>query len=415
MNKKITIIFIMAVAICWASRFLMLSFIDNTKNDLSYTIASNFHLVRTIEPSDSNFTDLGFLKKTLDSCDIVLLGEQQHGDGTTFEAKSRIINYLHQKMGFNILAFEASFEDCLYFSPTDNSVDSFTKALYPFWATASQTIFLRNQLKMQNNTMSFVGFDLQWTGQVSNTERTQRIQTILNRNQLKMANFPNFSSILDSITYYTGRYKSTHLSKIQKKTILQELDSIIKQIKGENEDDRRIMLNISDYFYYRWMLSEEEQKEWRDKKMAENIIWLKEKKYPHKKIILWAANMHGISLDSLNNFYSFITMGQYLKKKYKDAYYALSFTSFEGTTYNIATQSPNKINESMTNSLEYFLHNEEIMYGFIDFRRQPFEQKKRAYYSKILGHANYLEQWSNATDGLFFINKMEAANVQSNQ
>ncbi len=38
---------------------------------------------------------------------MVLLGEQHHGDGATFQAKTRLVKYLHEQKGFNVLVWES--------------------------------------------------------------------------------------------------------------------------------------------------------------------------------------------------------------------------------------------------------------------------------------------------------------------
>src|SRR5688572_14029768 len=62
--------------------------------------------LKSIDPGDEDFSDLEPLRKAIGAARIVQLGEQSHGDGATFHAKARLIKFLHQKMGFDVLAME---------------------------------------------------------------------------------------------------------------------------------------------------------------------------------------------------------------------------------------------------------------------------------------------------------------------
>ena len=75
-------------------------------------IAAHASPLRTLDPSDPDDRDLSPLGNAIGTRRIVLLGEQTHGDGATFQAKARIIRYLHQKLGFDLLVFESGFYDC---------------------------------------------------------------------------------------------------------------------------------------------------------------------------------------------------------------------------------------------------------------------------------------------------------------
>jgi erythromycin esterase len=68
--------------------------------------------LRSIDSADNDFHDLEPLRETLKGVRVVMLGEQSHGDGTTFLAKTRLIRFLHERMGFDVLAFESGFYDC---------------------------------------------------------------------------------------------------------------------------------------------------------------------------------------------------------------------------------------------------------------------------------------------------------------
>ena len=65
----------------------------------------------SVSPSVTDFSDLAGFRDAIGSSRVVLLGEQSHGDGTTFLAKTRLIQFLHQELGFDVLAFESGLFD----------------------------------------------------------------------------------------------------------------------------------------------------------------------------------------------------------------------------------------------------------------------------------------------------------------
>jgi erythromycin esterase-like protein len=71
-------------------------------------LAANAIVLRSIEPGNEDFADLEPLRQAVGDARIVQLGEQSHGDGATFHAKTRLIKFLHQKLDFDTLAFTAA-------------------------------------------------------------------------------------------------------------------------------------------------------------------------------------------------------------------------------------------------------------------------------------------------------------------
>jgi hypothetical protein len=67
--------------------------------------------VRSIDPYDQDFTDLEPLRMALEGVRLVMLGEADHQSGSDFLAKTRLVKFLHQELGFDVLAFEAPLYD----------------------------------------------------------------------------------------------------------------------------------------------------------------------------------------------------------------------------------------------------------------------------------------------------------------
>lgn len=73
-----------------------------------------FIKIASLEMNSANNNQFDWLQTAVGEAQIVMLGEQAHGDATAFLAKARIIKYLHEEMGFNVLAFESGFINAVF-------------------------------------------------------------------------------------------------------------------------------------------------------------------------------------------------------------------------------------------------------------------------------------------------------------
>lgn len=90
-------------------RFYLLPILFPVDTEIRAYVQENLVPIRTIDPKDIDFADLAALEAAIGDASVVLLGEQDHGDAPTFLAKTRIIKFLHQRMGFDVLVFESDF------------------------------------------------------------------------------------------------------------------------------------------------------------------------------------------------------------------------------------------------------------------------------------------------------------------
>ena len=73
------------------------------KNEIDTALLRNhIYKVNTIQTTESD-EDLNILGDAVKNVEILMLGEQAHGDGSTFLAKTRVIKYLHENLNFNVL------------------------------------------------------------------------------------------------------------------------------------------------------------------------------------------------------------------------------------------------------------------------------------------------------------------------
>lgn len=76
---------------------LLITSVLQVNKNIKIYVRENLHKVKSIDPQDTNFEDLEAIGNAIGDAKIVLMGEQCHGDGATFAAKSRLINICMKK------------------------------------------------------------------------------------------------------------------------------------------------------------------------------------------------------------------------------------------------------------------------------------------------------------------------------
>ena len=115
----------------------------------------------TIDIQDTSLHKWHFLKDVLANKSIVCLGESLHGVKEYNETKLKLIQYLHEEMGFSVLAVEADVA-MTYFAGkyrqqmTDTMM--LADALSPVWHTETH-LQLMNYLQ-KNPQLKLIGFDI---------------------------------------------------------------------------------------------------------------------------------------------------------------------------------------------------------------------------------------------------------------
>lgn len=397
------------------------------KNEIDSTIIKeNIRNIHSIETTSNN-SDLLFLNDELEDVEILMLGEQSHGDGSTFLAKTRLIKYLHEKLNYNVLVFESGLMDVYrvwkMIQNGESNIDVFNHGIFPIWANSKQTEELFTYILEQSKTENpiyLAGFDMQPTGSLVTPEkRWNEISIYLKQTiDFKEEEYPLFTKVFkkisvifsteftnDNLRSLTNEFQKLYQLVAQKdkskkgKITARYIDNYLKTIALYKKADLKTPPNTPHVFNIR------------DNEMAKNFRFLKEEIYPDEKFIVWGANSHlGYGRGFLEDFLEIkasakgmIPMGQYLKVEYQEKLYTLAFTSSAGSIGSF-----NSTVRDLPPAHELTLESKIVKLGFENayLSMKNSNIKSLQFATRIFGHGTMNGKWGQMCDGIFFIKTM---------
>ncbi|HYH15669.1 MAG TPA: erythromycin esterase family protein [Flavisolibacter sp.] len=374
--------------------------------------------IATISPDSTDFSDLQVIGNAIGEARVVMLGEQDHGDAPTFLAKTRLIKYLHEQKGFNVLAFESDFfalnEGWSRLAKQEDSIRKFVKRnIFSLWTKCVQCEALFDayipRTFQTRAPLQVSGFDNQNNGNYSMLGLRSFVDAYLRRYNIAFTRSHVYTDFflpaLDSLYTKKSPIIGRHLAAVAD-TILNQLKSLAPDVYG-----KLVIQSIKAYGEQgqHFTSSFKAANEVRDQQMARNLEWLVRHKYKGEKIIVWAANYH-ILKNAKESFadekMKVGTMGDYFTNDTSRARqtYILGFTSKRGTAGRIRTE-PYVVEPPKENSFESWIPT-SLAYGFIDFKafNQQGEAPRSFYMKGVYGY--YSGIWTNMFDGVFYIRDM---------
>jgi hypothetical protein len=251
----------------------------------------------------SNFKDLHFIDSYISNARIVQMGEVSHGAANQNRSRVRLIKYLHEELGFNVVAFESGFYEA-YFSniiiTTMSDIDAMRNSISGRWNTLELFDLIRyvKSTHSSNNPLHIAGFDVK-PSTLKILSRPGFFRDLMN---IIDTEFAEDILLVDTKVVMYYRNRQTAISYVQQNyaELCQKYDHLIELIENyysvfleyydietvsialeAAKSAREAINNINGNAYYQ-----------RDHQMAKTIIYLANELYENEKIIIWAHNVH---------------------------------------------------------------------------------------------------------------------------
>jgi len=370
--------------------------------------------IRSISADDEDFTDLAFLREQLRGVRVVLLGEADHGDGSDFSAKTRLIKFLHREMGFDVLAFESGLfgmSAAWRALQTDSDhVAAFRKGAFRIWAWSEQVQPLIRYVAASARTrrpLELTGFDTQFAG----TAEAESLLPIV-RQFLARTGIP--SALADPETP-PSRALAKRLDRREPEPA--EWDKLIASLVETAAQVERRDAGREGLFWAQLLRSMSKPGDGiRDRQMAENLMWLVNRYYKGRKVIVWAHTLHVMRNPQhtlAGRSYGGFSMGQGIWEALGEESFVVGFTSYAGTAHR--AQQPEEQQQSIAPDQHPAFEFEELMdaaghnLAWLNLRRarSTGEWLGGSFLARPILHTTERAPWSVILDALFFIRTQE--------
>ncbi|MEK3793543.1 erythromycin esterase family protein [Paenibacillus sp. FSL R7-0204] len=331
------------------------------------SIRATANTITTIKPEQGDtYSDLAFLQPILADKRIVSLGEASHGAAEYNLVKVRLIKYLHEKLNYNVIAFESNLADAAaaytqvkVLKPQqlmENSVYGVWQVeenlpLFEYIAEQNRTDhpLILTGFDSQAVTDSFITFVEQWFSGVDAAKAQAFAQTEEWYVKLNM---------IDDIGEYTAQKEAIKRKYMIFQTFVKDHAAALSTVHPNQsklvQTLERVLQNRIDMLEYYHphivkLLAGVDQENQvkqgsyqRDRVMAGNVAWLANTMYPGEKLILWGHNYHirknnSTMITEHNGFgydhTPYPTMGEMLPWPLKKDGYVIGLYAYEGSAH----------------------------------------------------------------------------------
>jgi len=398
--------------------------------------------LRTLDPADTSFDDLAPVGRAIGDARIVFLGEAAHGEGGAYLGKTRLVIYLHEKLGFDALVFEGGFyEGSKVWSALIGGAkpaDALILGVPPAWSWSGEIEPLAEYLAAQARgprPLRFMGYDPQSGYPTSRASLPLELRAFLDSVGLRGTAGPDSSfwrglgwilrslSPADSLItdsaaverfVETTRRLRADLARRPPSESTRFWQQVLESTGAYARQLRQTRVEIETKDTHAWTSSNT-----RDEQGARNLLWLANDRFRGHRLIVWSATIHAArhvrgvdTRDSAWSYAGYIPTGEHVWRSLGTRMYALGFVGLGGGWRLGTTDSGRiRVDQHPAAELEELIGAAGFDFAFLDFRRiaRGGEWLREPLLSRPFAEHAKIARWPDVLDGIVFVREMQPA------
>jgi erythromycin esterase len=367
--------------------------------------------------------DWEFLREVVGDRRIAMLGESNHCVEEYSQAKFNMIRYLHEELGFDVVAFE-SYMLPAHLSDVDladgGSAESATASIYSMWNTPTVKNLLSyvKATKSSERPMHIAGIDMKIEPDEWQREAAF-VHTVIERDTALAALYLRAQAtfgpdIIDR--FRRGEVKSSEPLATKFADFYNALPSEIESAYSQGSLMGTSAIDVSFACQIARILAAQplyydaktvKRVALRDSLMARNVEYLAEEMYRDQRIIVWAHNGHiaRARSEAVLSDLTFFGMGplaerlsrikwagEYVNDRYGNDVYVIGLQMASGHYKTIGGREQ-RVRPLRRDSVEYLLRDTTVAASFLDFTRStdPVGSRWQSSRSKVLLEAYWYD------------------------
>ena len=402
--------------------------------------------VRTTAFDDTAFADLEPFGDAVGDARIVMLGEPTGYDGTAMRAKARLVRYLHERKGFDVLVFESNLHAMRRawsrIVGGADAIEAARGAVVEPWGTSTELEPLFSYVGTRASSarpLRLDGVDAWFTGVPdadTPTELTSDLEAFLVREQSPLPAapwWPGFRDVVQRVARFESRERTLDSADATRYRDGSELlRAELNRLVNIAEPDSigfwlTVAASLDAQLRMRDALADSapaQAEGIRDTAMTDALVWLAQAAHPGRKLIVWTTGANALrsarelftpqgSADEAQR--SRAVFGTLARVALGDVIYSLGFLAGSGTYGPVPPPAASPVRQLVAPAPEswdgLFVATGRPL-AFLQLRRAATAGNAWIFEPRVarpVGYQLKLARWPQVFDGFFFTASMEPA------